>query len=185
MPVSLLTPIAGDLHLTEGQAGQAISISGLFAVITSLFIAGLTREDRPQGGDFGLFGTPHPVRYDRGVRAHLSGADGRPGFARHRDRWILVNVHRCHYAIAAGKGRAAWPRHAERRQCGSGYGFGAAGQLCWATISAGVAPSSLSCHWPSSPWSGSGRACRRFPRSAVSARGTCSGCWGAGKSCWA
>ena len=43
MPVSLLTPIAGDLHLTEGQAGQAISISGLFAVITSLFIAGLTR----------------------------------------------------------------------------------------------------------------------------------------------
>ncbi|MBZ9605871.1 MFS transporter [Phyllobacterium chamaecytisi] len=44
MPVSLLTPIAGDLHLTEGQAGQAISISGLFAVITSLFIAGLTRR---------------------------------------------------------------------------------------------------------------------------------------------
>lgn len=32
MPVSLLTPIAGDLHLTDGQAGQAISISGLFAV---------------------------------------------------------------------------------------------------------------------------------------------------------
>ena len=43
MPVSLLTPIAGDLGITEGQAGQAISISGLFAVLTSLFIAGLTR----------------------------------------------------------------------------------------------------------------------------------------------
>lgn len=43
MPVSLLTPIAGDLGLTEGQAGQAISISGLFAVITSLTIARLTR----------------------------------------------------------------------------------------------------------------------------------------------
>ena len=38
MPVSLLTPIAQDLGLTEGQAGQAISISGLFAVVTSLFI---------------------------------------------------------------------------------------------------------------------------------------------------
>jgi predicted MFS family arabinose efflux permease len=38
MPVSLLTPIARDLGLTEGQAGQAISISGLFAVVTSLFI---------------------------------------------------------------------------------------------------------------------------------------------------
>ena len=44
MPVSLLTPIAGDLGITEGQAGQAISISGLFAVVTSLFIAGLTRS---------------------------------------------------------------------------------------------------------------------------------------------
>jgi predicted MFS family arabinose efflux permease len=39
MPVSLLTPIARDLGLTEGQAGQAISISGVFAVITSLSIA--------------------------------------------------------------------------------------------------------------------------------------------------
>ena len=38
MPVSLLTPIAGDLHMTEGQAGQAISISGIFTVLTSLFI---------------------------------------------------------------------------------------------------------------------------------------------------
>jgi predicted MFS family arabinose efflux permease len=39
MPVSLLTPIARDLHATDGMAGQAISISGLFAVVTSLLIA--------------------------------------------------------------------------------------------------------------------------------------------------
>jgi len=39
MPVSLLTPIAHDLHATEGMAGQAISVSGFFAVIASLFIA--------------------------------------------------------------------------------------------------------------------------------------------------
>ena len=39
MPVSLLTPIAHDLHATEGMAGQAISISGLFAVGMSLLIA--------------------------------------------------------------------------------------------------------------------------------------------------
>lgn len=38
LPVSLLTPIASDLHITEGQAGQSISISGLFAMLTSLFI---------------------------------------------------------------------------------------------------------------------------------------------------
>ncbi len=41
MPVSLLTPIASELGLTEGQAGQAIAISGAFAVLTSLFISSL------------------------------------------------------------------------------------------------------------------------------------------------
>jgi predicted MFS family arabinose efflux permease len=47
MPVSLLTPIAADLHVTEGQAGQAIAVSGAFAVLTSLFIASATaRLDR-------------------------------------------------------------------------------------------------------------------------------------------
>ncbi len=38
LPVSLLSPIAETLRLTEGQAGQAIAISGLFAVFTSLSI---------------------------------------------------------------------------------------------------------------------------------------------------
>lgn len=47
MPVSLLTPIASDLHATVGMAGQAISISGLFAVVTSLLIPSVTgRFDR-------------------------------------------------------------------------------------------------------------------------------------------
>ncbi|HEY9402704.1 MAG TPA: MFS transporter [Pyrinomonadaceae bacterium] len=47
MPVSLLTPIADDLGATVGMAGQAISISGLFAVITSLCIATIAaRFDR-------------------------------------------------------------------------------------------------------------------------------------------
>jgi predicted MFS family arabinose efflux permease len=47
MPVSLLTPIAADLHISEGQAGQAISISGAFALVTSLCIAALAgRIDR-------------------------------------------------------------------------------------------------------------------------------------------
>jgi predicted MFS family arabinose efflux permease len=43
MPVSLLTPLASDLRLTEGQAGQSIAVSGVFAVLTSLFIASATR----------------------------------------------------------------------------------------------------------------------------------------------
>jgi predicted MFS family arabinose efflux permease len=44
MPVSLLTPLATDLQLTEGQAGLAMSASGLFAVLTSLCIASVTRR---------------------------------------------------------------------------------------------------------------------------------------------
>ncbi|WP_419710518.1 MFS transporter [Pseudomonas sp. NFX224] len=47
MPVSLLTPIAADLETTQGMAGQAISVSGLFAVAASLFISPLAgRLDR-------------------------------------------------------------------------------------------------------------------------------------------
>ena len=47
MPVSLLTPIAADLHVSEGQAGQGISVSGLFALFTSLLIASVAaRVDR-------------------------------------------------------------------------------------------------------------------------------------------
>lgn len=47
MPVSLLTPIAADLQISEGQAGQAISVSGAFAVLTSLFISSVAgRLDR-------------------------------------------------------------------------------------------------------------------------------------------
>ncbi|WP_249226364.1 MFS transporter [Entomohabitans teleogrylli] len=42
MPVSLLTPIAADLAITEGMVGQGIAISGAFAVVTSLFISTLS-----------------------------------------------------------------------------------------------------------------------------------------------
>jgi predicted MFS family arabinose efflux permease len=38
MPVSLLTPMAEGLRATEGQTGQAISVSGLFAVAASLLL---------------------------------------------------------------------------------------------------------------------------------------------------
>lgn len=41
MPVSLLTPIAGELQVSEGWAGYGIAISGAFAVLTSLSISRL------------------------------------------------------------------------------------------------------------------------------------------------
>lgn len=44
MPVSLLTPLAADLNITQGQAGQGISVSGLFALLTSLVIAAVAAQ---------------------------------------------------------------------------------------------------------------------------------------------
>lgn len=44
MPVSLLTPIAFDLNMSEGQVGQAIAISGIFAVMSSLTISKITKQ---------------------------------------------------------------------------------------------------------------------------------------------
>jgi predicted MFS family arabinose efflux permease len=47
MPVSLLTSIAADLHVTQGRAGQSIAVSGAFALVTSLAISALAgRLDR-------------------------------------------------------------------------------------------------------------------------------------------
>src|ERR671921_578030 len=44
MPVSLLTPMAAELQVTEGMIGQGIAISGVFAVLTSLSISTLARN---------------------------------------------------------------------------------------------------------------------------------------------
>src|SRR3546814_2504639 len=41
MPVSLLTPIAAELGVSEGWIGYGIAISGAFAVLTSLSISTL------------------------------------------------------------------------------------------------------------------------------------------------
>ncbi len=47
MPVSLLTPLATDLEVAEGMAGQGIAISGALAVLTSLSISAIAgRIDR-------------------------------------------------------------------------------------------------------------------------------------------
>src|SRR5881409_1502609 len=47
MPVSLLTPIAADLRVSQGMAGQAIAVSGAFALLTSLLLPALAgRFDR-------------------------------------------------------------------------------------------------------------------------------------------
>lgn len=44
LPAGVLTPLARDLSVSEGVAGQAISATSIIAVITSIFIAYLTRN---------------------------------------------------------------------------------------------------------------------------------------------
>lgn len=44
LPVSLLTPMADDLRITEGMAGQAMSATAVMALITSLLTATVTRR---------------------------------------------------------------------------------------------------------------------------------------------
>ncbi|CAI3931000.1 MFS transporter [Commensalibacter papalotli (ex Botero et al. 2024)] len=48
IPISLLTNIANELHITEGQAGQSVTAVGVLAVITSLLIAPLTTKINPR-----------------------------------------------------------------------------------------------------------------------------------------
>lgn len=44
LPASLLTPMAFDLSITEGMAGQAVSATAILAVIASLLTATVTRR---------------------------------------------------------------------------------------------------------------------------------------------
>lgn len=49
IPVSLLTLIARDMHITEGITGQSVTVVGCFAVVASLTLAPLTQKiDRRQ-----------------------------------------------------------------------------------------------------------------------------------------
>jgi len=41
MPVSFLTLLSNELNVTNGQAGQSISISGIFAFFTSIFLSSI------------------------------------------------------------------------------------------------------------------------------------------------
>ncbi|MGI4801905.1 MAG: MFS transporter [Janthinobacterium lividum] len=54
MPVSILTPIATELRISEGAEGQAITVSGLFAVLTSLSLSMLIRGPDRQAVLLGL-----------------------------------------------------------------------------------------------------------------------------------
>ena len=93
MPVSLLTPMAHSLNITEGMAGQGIAISGAFAVVTSLFISRVSGTLDVHDGAF--------------RRCHRDGAQlpdlyggSRPDW--HRRRRVLVDVGGDSDAIGTG-----------------------------------------------------------------------------------
>ncbi|RYZ63988.1 MAG: MFS transporter, partial [Proteobacteria bacterium] len=44
LPAGLLTPMARDLNISEGMAGQAVTATSIFAVISSLLVAYITRN---------------------------------------------------------------------------------------------------------------------------------------------
>ena len=44
LPASLLTPIAADFRITEGTAGQAVTATAAFALVSSLFVAAVIRD---------------------------------------------------------------------------------------------------------------------------------------------
>lgn len=44
LPISLLTPLAADLGISEGMAGQAVSATSIMGMIASLFIAAACRR---------------------------------------------------------------------------------------------------------------------------------------------
>lgn len=44
LPASLLTPMAADLNVSEGMAGQAVTATALVALVTSIFIATASRN---------------------------------------------------------------------------------------------------------------------------------------------
>jgi predicted MFS family arabinose efflux permease len=44
LPASLLTPVARDLHVSEGLAGQAVTATATVALVTSLLVASVSRH---------------------------------------------------------------------------------------------------------------------------------------------
>lgn len=44
LPASLLTPMAADLHVSEGLAGQAVTATAVVALVTSLLVSAATRR---------------------------------------------------------------------------------------------------------------------------------------------
>ena len=91
MPVSLLTPIAADLRVSEGQAGHGIAMSGAFAVVTSLLMR-RGRPHGPQGAAACADGADVRVRRGLALAAQLRHVHARARADRRGHRWVLVDV---------------------------------------------------------------------------------------------
>ena len=126
MPVSLLTPIASDLGVSEGTAGQAIAVSGLFAVLTSLSISSVTRGIDRRTVLLSLTLADDRLGRDGRLRAEHRRLHGGTGARRRRHRRVLVDVGSDGHAPGAGSSGAARPWPPQRRQRACGHDRGAA-----------------------------------------------------------
>jgi len=179
MPVSLLTPIGTDLHMTEGQAGQAIAVSGLFAVFTSLAIASVTRGIDRRSLLLGLTSlmivsglmvalAPNALVFMAG-RALIGVVIG--GFWSMSAATVmrLVPEQQVAPALSLLNGETRWRPRSPRRSGASSV-----------SSSAGEAPSSASSRSRSSLWSGNTPHCPQCLPSAVP-RATYSDCFAGGR----
>ena len=76
MPVSLLTPIASDLHVSEGLAGQGIAVSGAFARADEPVHFGARRQDQPQDAAAVAVGLDVRLRQNGRAGAQLCDVHG-------------------------------------------------------------------------------------------------------------
>ncbi len=165
LPVSLLTPIADDLGVTEGMAGQGIAISGAFAVLTSLFISalagslnrktlllGMTAAMGVSGAIVAL--APNYVTYMLG-RALIGVVVGGFWSMSAATAIRLVPSRDVPRALALVNGATHWPQWLPRRWA-----------LGWGLSSVGAVPFSAWCQSPWSHWPGNGKRCHpcRPPR---------------------
>lgn len=131
MPVSLLTPIARDLGVTEGLAGQGIAISGALAVLTSLTLSALAgNRDRKSlllGMTFLMAVSGLVIALASSYLVYMAGR-AMIGIA---IGGVLVDVCGNGDSSGATTSSRACPGYFQRRQC-AGDGSGSpAGELPW------------------------------------------------------
>ncbi len=93
LPASLLTPIAADLGITEGAAGQAVTVTAVVGMVASLLITSLAQYRSPPPDD-DLLRPPRYLQPDGRRGSRPERTPDRTLAAWRGARWFLGHVHR-------------------------------------------------------------------------------------------